>query len=181
MQEALDQLVADGAGGGRRRTTIVIAHRLSTVQKADKIVVMERGRIVEVPRPCARIEAAPFFRFTLSGYSRESFGAPPKLLFCCRPCACSAQLNARHARGKFVLSSAIHANQILTFWRMFGRSGRTRSSLRCQKGPTGSWLWRKPPRTRTERRRARVTMARWWLLVAPAGLERCGAWDVADA
>ena len=81
MQEALDQLVADGAGGGRRRTTIVIAHRLSTVQKADKIVVMERGRIVEVPRPCARIEAAPFFRFVLSGNSRERFGAPPKLLF----------------------------------------------------------------------------------------------------
>ena len=28
------------------RTTIVIAHRLSTVKKADRIVVMERGRIV---------------------------------------------------------------------------------------------------------------------------------------
>jgi subfamily B ATP-binding cassette protein MsbA len=29
------------------RTTIVIAHRLSTVEKADKIVVMDQGRIVE--------------------------------------------------------------------------------------------------------------------------------------
>ncbi len=29
------------------RTTLVIAHRLATVQKADRIVVMERGRIVE--------------------------------------------------------------------------------------------------------------------------------------
>ncbi len=31
----------------RNKTSIVIAHRLSTIQKADKIVVMARGRIVE--------------------------------------------------------------------------------------------------------------------------------------
>ena len=29
------------------RTTLVIAHRLSTVQNADKIVVMDKGRVVE--------------------------------------------------------------------------------------------------------------------------------------
>ena len=31
----------------QNRTSIVIAHRLSTVRKADKIVVMERGKIIE--------------------------------------------------------------------------------------------------------------------------------------
>ena len=30
------------------RTTIAIAHRLSTLQQADRIVVMERGEIIEV-------------------------------------------------------------------------------------------------------------------------------------
>ncbi|MEO6199354.1 MAG: ABC transporter transmembrane domain-containing protein [Sphingomicrobium sp.] len=40
VQDALDQLMAD-------RTTIVIAHRLATVRAADRIVVMDHGRIVE--------------------------------------------------------------------------------------------------------------------------------------
>ncbi|MEQ1555351.1 MAG: lipid ABC transporter permease/ATP-binding protein, partial [Gallionella sp.] len=30
------------------RTTLVIAHRLSTIEKADRIVVMQKGVIVEI-------------------------------------------------------------------------------------------------------------------------------------
>ncbi len=39
------------------RTTFVIAHRLSTVQRADRIVVLERGRVVEVGRHEALLAA----------------------------------------------------------------------------------------------------------------------------
>jgi subfamily B ATP-binding cassette protein MsbA len=35
------------------RTTLIIAHRLSTIEHADRVVVMERGRIVEQGAPAA--------------------------------------------------------------------------------------------------------------------------------
>ncbi|MBM3349974.1 MAG: ATP-binding cassette domain-containing protein, partial [Betaproteobacteria bacterium] len=41
VQKALDSLMAG-------RTTLVIAHRLSTIENADRIVVLEHGRIVEM-------------------------------------------------------------------------------------------------------------------------------------
>jgi len=41
VQAALETLM-------RGRTTIVIAHRLSTVEKADRIVVLSQGRIAEI-------------------------------------------------------------------------------------------------------------------------------------
>ena len=48
VQASLDQILSDGGALGKGVTTIMIAHRLSTVTNADKIVVLERGAIVEM-------------------------------------------------------------------------------------------------------------------------------------
>lgn len=46
VQQGLEAAMQD-------RTTLIIAHRLSTVQRADRIVVMEQGRIVEIGTPAS--------------------------------------------------------------------------------------------------------------------------------
>jgi subfamily B ATP-binding cassette protein MsbA len=40
VQKALENLM-------RNRTTLVIAHRLSTIRNADRIIVMQQGKIIE--------------------------------------------------------------------------------------------------------------------------------------
>ena len=49
VQEALDRLM-------RNRTTIVVAHRLTTIENADKIVVLDGGRCVESGTHAALLE-----------------------------------------------------------------------------------------------------------------------------
>ncbi|HYT82071.1 MAG TPA: ABC transporter ATP-binding protein, partial [Gemmatimonadales bacterium] len=40
IEEALERLL-------KGRSTLIIAHRLSTVRRADRLVVLDRGRVVE--------------------------------------------------------------------------------------------------------------------------------------
>ena len=55
MQEAIEHLL-------QGRTVFVIAHRLSTIQKADQIVVMEAGRIVERGRHAELLDQGGAYR-----------------------------------------------------------------------------------------------------------------------
>jgi subfamily B ATP-binding cassette protein MsbA len=55
VQAALERLL-------KGRTVFVIAHRLSTVQRADQIVVLEGGRLVQQGRHEALLEAGGLYR-----------------------------------------------------------------------------------------------------------------------
>jgi ATP-binding cassette subfamily B protein len=57
--ERLVQRALDNAA--QNRTTLVIAHRLATVQQADRIVVLEQGRIVAQGRHADLLQASPLY------------------------------------------------------------------------------------------------------------------------
>ena len=54
LQEAFEALTRD-------KTVIAIAHRLSTVRKADQILVLDKGRIIQRGRHEELMEQGPLF------------------------------------------------------------------------------------------------------------------------
>ncbi|HET7730056.1 MAG TPA: ATP-binding cassette domain-containing protein, partial [Usitatibacter sp.] len=65
VQAALEELM-------RGRTTIVVAHRLSTIESADRIVVLAQGRIVEIGTHRELLERGGMY----AGLHRLQFAAP---------------------------------------------------------------------------------------------------------
>jgi subfamily B ATP-binding cassette protein MsbA len=61
------------------RTTVVIAHRLSTIERADKIAVMDAGRIVDVGRHAELLARcslyASLYRFQIDHRAEEAAAA----------------------------------------------------------------------------------------------------------
>jgi ATP-binding cassette subfamily B protein len=54
------------------RTTFVIAHRLSTVRRADLILVLEKGKIVAQGTHAELLEKSPIYREVYSRQLKES-------------------------------------------------------------------------------------------------------------
>ena len=60
IERALDKLL--GGAGAEKRTAIIIAHKLSTVGRADRIAILDHGRVLETGRR-AVLEADPNSHF----------------------------------------------------------------------------------------------------------------------
>jgi subfamily B ATP-binding cassette protein MsbA len=69
IQSALDNLMLG-------RTTFIVAHRLSTIMKADVILVMEEGRIIETGRHAELLVKGGLY----ASLCREQFQAAPEAL-----------------------------------------------------------------------------------------------------
>ena len=78
--ERMVQLALESAMSGR--TTLVIAHRLATVQRADRIVVMDAGRIVDIGRHDALVARGGLYARLAAmqfGLTENDLSAPPMI------------------------------------------------------------------------------------------------------
>ncbi len=65
VEEALEELM-------KGRTTLIIAHRLSTVQRADRVLVLDRGRIVEAGTHAELLALEGLYARLYTGQFRDS-------------------------------------------------------------------------------------------------------------
>ncbi|MBO0715550.1 MAG: ATP-binding cassette domain-containing protein, partial [Acidimicrobiales bacterium] len=61
---------------GLGRTTLIVAHRLSTVASADRLIVLEAGRVVEIGTPAELLEADGSFAELWRSSALSATGRP---------------------------------------------------------------------------------------------------------
>jgi len=79
IQKALDRLMKTPDGAGARRTSLVIAQRISTVMSADQILVLEKGEIVARGTHAELMEDSPIYAEIYNSQLVEDAVAAPEI------------------------------------------------------------------------------------------------------
>jgi thiol reductant ABC exporter CydD subunit len=123
------------------RTTIVIAHRLSSVYRADKIVVLYDGRVVEAGRHSALLQNAGLYR-RLVDASLDPNSFNPRIETRDKPLAAAAGFRPSEVGQEFLKSADLQPGYQTSRWEANPPSSTSKPLIHLLKlvAPFSSWV-----------------------------------------